>query len=208
MTKVEDTWRDRNGLVAEAYGLNVIYMLTVQIVAYGEYMKIPVEKQEEVEKLIKHYQWKTSKNGAASLVEAICNLLNPNHEIAWLNDVLDGCCYRNSFYRDFGLNHVFAVIFLPIWVSSVTRQKKYFVDIQGRFDEAWGERNSLFQILEIHREILKWHETKGKTEVNPIYRFRADFVQKATLKTGHSNLAMKYTLERYHDVQLNYYGRV
>jgi len=204
---LQDTWRDRNGLIAEAYGLNVIHMLTVQTVAYGEYLKLSVEKQEEVEKLIKKYQFKTSKNGVASLVEAICNLLNLNHVISWLNGVLDSCCYRNSFYGDFGLNHVFAVIFLPVLVSSITGQRKYFVDIQGRFDEAWGERHSLFQILEIHREILKWHENKGKTEVTPIYRFGEDFVQKATSKTGHSNSAMEYALTRYHDVQLNY-GRV
>ena len=204
MTKVEDTWRDRNGLIAEAYGLNVIHMLTVQTVAFGEYLKLPIETREEVEKLIKKYQFKTSKNGAASLVEEICNLLNPNHRIAWLNSVLDGCCYRNSFYGDFGLNHVFAVIFLPILVSSVTGQKKYGVDIQGRFDEAWGERHSLFQILKVHYEILKWHDAKGKTEVNPIYRFGEDFVKKSTIQTGHSNDAMDYTLARYHDAQLNY----
>ena len=202
-----DTWKDRHGLNADAYGLNVIDMLSVQTVAYIEYKKLDTEKQEEVKKLIKKYQWKTSKNSVASVIEAICQLLNPKQEIALLNSVLNNFCFRNSFYGDFGLNHVFAVIFLPILVSSVTEQKKYFVDIQGRFDEAWGERHSLFQILEIHREILKWHENKGKTEVTPIYRFGEDFVQKATSKTGHSNSAMEYTLTRYHDVQLNY-GRV
>jgi hypothetical protein len=181
-------------------------MQTVKMVAFGEYLKLPIEKQEEVEKLIKKYQWKTSKNGAASVIETVCNLLNPNHEIAWLNGVLDGCCYRNSFYGDFGLNHVFTVIFLPILVCNITNQKKYFVDIQGRFDEAWGERHSLFQILQIHREILKWHETKGQSEVNPIYRFGEDFVRKATVETNDRN-AIDYILTKYHDVQLNY-GRV
>ena len=199
-----DTWKDRNEMTASAYGLNVIFMLTVQTVAYKEYRKLTPEKQEEVEKLIKKYQWKTSKNGAASVIEGLCGLLNPNHEISWLNNLLDNCCYRNSFYGDFGLNHLFAVIFLPILVSSITGQKKYFVNIQGRFDEAWGERHSLFQILKIHREILKWHETKGETEVNPIFRFGEDFVKKATVETGHSNSAMEYTLERCMDVQLNY----
>ncbi len=204
MENFNDTWRDRHGLPAYAYGLNIIHMLTVQTVAHGEYLKLPAERQEEVEKLIKKYQWKKSKNGAAQIVEEICVLLNPNHEISWLNGVLDNCCHRNSFYGDFGLNHVFSVIFLPILIGSVTTQKKYFVDIQGRFDEAWGERHSLFQILEIHREILKWHETKGQTEVNPIYRFGEDFVKKSTVETGHSNEAIVYTMERYRDVQLNY----
>jgi hypothetical protein len=179
-------------------------MLTVQKVAYLEYQKLTPEKQEEVEKLIKNYQWKTSKNGAASVIEAICDLLNPDHQNAFLNFVLNSCCYRNSFYGDFGLNHVFAVIFLPILISSVTGQKKYFVSISGHFDESFGEKNSLFQILEIHREILKWHETKGETEVNPIFRFGEDFVKNATLETGHSNSAMEYTLERYEEVKTNY----
>ena len=201
---LQDTWRDRNGLIAEAYGLNVIHMLTVQTVAYGEYLKLSVEKQEEVEKLIKKYQFKTSKNGVASLVEAICNLLNLNHVISWLNGVLDSCCYRNSFYGDFGLNHVFAVIFLPVLVSSITGQRKYFVDIQGRFDEAWGEKHSLFQILQIHREILEWHETNGETEVNPIFRFGEDFVQKATTQTARDSSVVSDALEDYHNVQLNY----
>jgi len=144
------------------------------------------------------------QQGAASVIEAVCDLLNPNHEIAWLNGVLDNCCYRNSFYGDFGLNHVFSIIFLPILVSSVTGQKKYGVDIRGHFDEAWGERHSLFQILEIHREILKYHETKGEAKVNPIFRFGEDFVKKATIETGDSNDALNYTLERYADVKLNY----
>jgi len=204
METFEDTWRDRYCLPANAYGLNVIHMLTVQMVAYNEYRQLIPEEQEEVEKLIKKYQWKTSKNGVASVIEAICNLLNPNHEIAWLNNVLDDCCYRNSFYGDFGLNHVFAVIFLPILVGNVTNQKKYFVDIHGRFDEAFGERHSLFQILEVHREILKWHETKGQTEVNPIFRFGEAFVQKATIETCHTSSAVEYTLERYAEVKSNY----
>jgi hypothetical protein len=204
MKNFEDTWKDRHNLIANAYGLNVIHMLTVQTVAYYEYRRLTPEKQEEVEKLIKKYQWKNSKNGAASVIEAICNILNPNHEIAWLNGVLDNCCYRNSFYGDFGLNHVFAVIFLPILVSGVSWQKKYGVDIRGPYDEALGERHSLFQILELHREILKWHETKGKTEVNPIYRFGEDFVRKATIETGHSNDAVEHTLRRYLVIKLNY----
>lgn len=204
MNSFEDTWRDRNGLTASSYGLVLIHMLTVQMVAYYQYKQLTPEKQEKVEKLIKNYQWKTSKNGAASVIEAICNLLNPNHEIAWLNDLLNGCCHRNSFYGDFGLNHVFAVIFLPINIGNVTRQKKYHVDIHGRFDEAWGERHSLFQILEIYREILKWHETKGQTEVNPIYRFGQDFVDKATIETAEDQNAVNEQLELYHDVQLKY----
>jgi len=207
MNSFEDTWRDRNGLTASSYGLVVIHMLTVQMVAYYQYKQLTPEKQEKVEKLIKNYQWKTSKNGVVSVIEAICNLLNPNHEIAWLNNLLNGCCHRNSFYGDFGLNHVFAVIFLPILIANVTGQKKYFVSIRGRFDEGFGEKNSLFQILEIHREVLKWHETKGETKVNPIFRFGEDFVKKATVETGHHNSAMEYTLGRYMDVQLNY-GRV
>lgn len=202
-----DTWKDRHGLNADAYGLNVIDMLSVQTVAYIEYKKLDTEKQEEVEKLIKKYQWKTSKNGVASVIEAICQLLNPKQEIALLNSVLNNFCFRNSFYGDFGLNHIFAVIFLPILINSVTSQKKYYVSIAGRFDEGFGEKNSLFQILKLHREVLKWHETKGQTEVNPIFRFGEDFVQKATVETGHSNSAMEYTLGRYIDVKLNY-GRV
>ena len=203
MNELEDTWKDRYLLPASVYGLAVINMLTVQTVAYGEYLKLPSEKQEEVEKLIKKYQWKTSKKGASLLIEEISNLLNPNHEISLLNGILNARCYRNSFWGDFGLNHVFAVIFLPILISSVTGQKKYGVDIQGRFDEAWGERHSLFQILEIHRQIQKWHETKGETEVNPIYRFGEDFVKKATILTDNVDPELQW----YHDVQLKY-GRI
>lgn len=177
-----DTWRDRNGLTADAYGLNIIFILTAKTVAYRAYQKLSTEKQEEVEKLIKKYQWKTSKTGAASVIEAVCNVLNPDHEIAYLNNLLDNCCYRNSFYGDFGLNHIFAVIFLPILISNIGWQKKYGISIHSPFDEAFGEKHSLFQILKVHHEILKWHET-GETEVTPIYRFGEDFVNKATEKS-------------------------
>ncbi|KKS43882.1 hypothetical protein A3B93_01630 [Candidatus Nomurabacteria bacterium RIFCSPHIGHO2_02_FULL_42_24] len=204
MKNLNDTWKDRHDLTASAYGLNVIHMLTVQTVAYIEYKKLDTEKQEEVEKLIKKYQWKTSKNGVASVIEAICQLLNPKQEIALLNSVLNNFCFRNSFYGDFGLNHIFAVIFLPILINSVTSQKKYYVSIAGRFDKGFGEKNSLFQILKLHHEVLKWHETKGQTEVNPIFRFGEDFVRNSTLETGHSNSAIEYTLGRYTDVKLNY----
>jgi hypothetical protein len=203
-----DTWRDRHDLPAYAYGLNVIGMLTAQTVAYHEYLQLDPEKKERVEKLIKNYQWKTSKNKAASVIEAICDLLNPSNEIACLNHVLDNYCYRNSFYGDFGLNHVFAIIFQPILTSTVVGQKKFFVSIRGRFDEAWGEKNSLFQILELHREILKWHETKGGIEVEPIFRFDQDFVDNATIKTGHTHSAMNFTIGHYTTVQLNYGRRV
>lgn len=199
-----DTWRDRNDLFVEAYGLNVIFMLTVQTVAYYEYLKLDPEKKEQVEKLIKNYQWKTSKNGAASVIEAICNLLNPNQEISYLNNLLNNCCYRNSFYGDFGLNHVFAIIFQPILISTVVGQKKFFVSIRSQFDQAFGEKNSLFEILRLHNEILKWHKTKGESEVEPIFRFGQDFVDNATVRTGHSNDAMDYTLECYLEVQSNY----
>ena len=203
MDSKNDTWKDRHELVPYAYGLNVIHMLTVQTVAHGEYLKLSAEKREEIEKLMKNYQWKKSKNGAASVIEAICDVLNPDHENGWLNNLLDSCCHRNSFDGDFGLNHVFAVIFLPILISTVIGQKKYGVDIRGRFDEAWGERHSLFQILEIHREILKWHETKGATEVIPIYRFGKDFVEKATVETGHSK-STEDSVVNYKNVQRNY----
>ena len=169
----------------------------------SKYLKLSVEKQEEVEELIKKYQWKNSKNGRASVIEAICNLLNPNQEISWLNNVLDSCCHYNSFYGDFGLNHVFDVIFLPIIIGNVTRQKKYFVDISSCFYFGLGERNSLFQVLKIHREILKWHETKGETEVNPIFSFSKDFVRNSTLETGHSK-STEDAVANYKNVQLNY----
>jgi len=183
-------------------------MLTVQTVAFYAYLLLPIEEREKVEKLIISYQrkiqWKSSKNSAALIIEKICGLLNPNQEISWLNYLLDKCCYRNSFHGDFGLNHVFAVIFLPILVSSITGQKKYYVSIAGAHDENWGEKHSLFQILQIHREILEWHETNGETEVNPIFRFGEDFVQKATTQTARDSSVVSDALEDYHNVQLNY----
>ena len=211
MDTFEDTWRDRHYLSADSYGLNAIYMLTVQTVAYYAYRQLTPEKKEMVEKLIIRYQRPNllkSKNRSALIIEEICNLINPNHENAFLNFVLDSCCHRNSFYGHFGLDHVFAVIFLPILVSSITWQKKYYVSIASAHDENWGEKHSLFQILKIHHEILKWHETKGKSEVHPIFRFGEDFVKNATVETAkYSNSSVEDELERYQDVQLNY-GRV
>ena len=92
-----DTWRDRNGLVSNAYGLNVVMLLTIQVVAQRVFNQLNPEERDEVLKLIKNFHWKNSKKGAASVIEEICQLLNPKQEIALLNGVLDYCCFRNSF---------------------------------------------------------------------------------------------------------------
>ncbi len=207
MNSFEDTWRDRNQMTANAYGLNVIFMATVQIVAFYAYLQLDSGQKEKVEKLIRNYQWKTSKKAAASVVEAICDLLNPNHTNPWLNNLLDNCCYKSSFYGHFGLNHVFAIIFLPILITTAKAQKKWRISIESYL----GGRDSLSFILRIHREILTELESNGEQknivsslDLRPFWR---DFVEKATMEMEYSNSAMEHTLERYTEVKTNY-GRV
>jgi|GEM_PF-5667664 len=179
-------------------------MLTVQIVAHCAYLQLIPEQQEKVEKLIRNYQFKNSKNRAASSIEAICEIINPNHEISWLNHLLDNCCYRNSFYGHFGLNHVFAVIFLPILISNAKSQRGWRVSVESYC----GGRDSLAFILRAHREIMSEYESNGEKkntigslDLRPFWR---DFIEKATAETGHSKEAQ---MTMYTEVQLNY-GRV
>lgn len=207
METFEDTWKDRNRMTANAYGLNVVVLVTLQIVAFNAYLQLNPEQKEKVEKLIRNYQLKTSKKGAASVIESICDLLNPKNENPWLNNLLDKCCYKNSFYGHFGLNHIFAVIFLPILITTAKAQKKWRISVESYF----GGRDSLSFILRVHREIVSEYESKGENintvgslDLRPFWR---DFVEKATLETGNSDSAMEYQLEGYHDVQFNY-GRI
>jgi hypothetical protein len=204
MNSFVDTWKDRNGIPAYAYGLNVIFMATVQIAATYAYLQLDPEQKEKVEKLIKNYQWKRSKTGAASFIEAICDLLNPSHENSLLNNVLDNCCYKSSFYGHFGLNHLFAVVFLPILITTVKAQKKWRISVES----FCGGRDSLFFILRMHREILREYESKGEKkntigslDIRPFWR---DFLEKATAEVGTSNEAIDYQMAMYLEVKSNY----
>jgi len=207
METFEDTWKDRNKMTASAYGLNVIFMLTVQIVAFYAYLQLALEEKEKVEKLIRNYQLKTSKKGAASVIEAICNLLNPNHEISWLNNLLDGCCYKSSFYGHFGLNHIFSVVFLPILITTAKEQKTWRISLESYF----GGRDSLSFILRVHREILAEYESKcerkNTVESFDLKPFWRDFVEKATTESQETSDVVDYQMARYLEVKSNY-GRV
>ena len=175
-----DTWRDRNGLLAYAYGVAVIELLTTQMVARRVFNQLNPEKKDEVLKLIKNFHWKKSKSSAASVIEAICRILNPKQEIACLNGVLDSHCFRNSFYGGFGLNHVFAVIFSPILVNSQSWQEEYYVNVKNVVRGV-----SLSKILNLHNKILLWHKLcDEKRQVEPIFGFDKDFVRRATMESA------------------------
>lgn len=208
----EDTWKDRNGLVGYAYGLNIIMLLIMQIIANYAFQQLSETKKEEVIKLIKSYAWKTSKKAAALVIEQICQLLNPKQEIVWLNAVLDNYCFRNSFFGHFGLNHIFAVIFLPLLVKDDKWQKNFWIAIKKAF-----RKITLFGILEIHKEILSWHQTKGATKVCPIFGLHEDFVHKATYESSkfvmesgkiiNSKTDIAEAIKTYEEVKLKF-GRV
>lgn len=161
-------------------------MLTIQEVVKREFKKLEEDKKTKVLALVKDFHLKTTKDNAASVIEEICQILNPadsdpRKKIALLNDVLNDCCFKYSFYGEFGLNHIFAVIFLPLLnhVYVGNWQEKYFVRIKKSII-----RVSLSKILNLHNKILLWHQTCGKCDkAKPIFGLDNAFVRKATIES-------------------------
>ena len=214
--KVEEQgvpWKERFRLVEYAYGLNVVNMLTIQEVVKREFKKLEEDEKTKVLALVKDFHLKKTKDNAASVIEEICQILNPansdpRQKIALLNDVLNDCCFRYAFYGEFGLNHIFAVIFSPLLAYTYVGnwQEKYFVRIKKSLI-----RVPLSEVLNLHNKILSWHQTCGQCgKAKPIFGLDAEFLRKATIESREFELdsdengkfygchAMSDTLEMYY----------
>ena len=109
--------------------------------------------------------------------------------------MLDYCCFRNSFYGDFGLNHVFAVTFSPILVHDQSWQEKYYVNVKNTIRGV-----SLSKVLNLHEKILLWHKLDVlKIQIEPIFGFEKDFIRKATIESGNDFDAMLDAIGMYEE---------